>query len=389
MKQRPSIALLIESSNSYARGLLRGIMSYIHEHHPWSIYLPEHGRGNVPVNWLNSWHGDGIIARIENTKIAEAVVNSGVPAVDVSAARLAPSLPWVETDDHAIAVLAAQHLIERGFQHYAFCGDHRFNWSRWREEHFQQSIENVGFDCHIYPHTTGRKKAIPWEREQQRLSEWILQLPKPVGVMACYDIKAQQLLDVCRTINVSVPEEVAIIGVDNDEILCNLSEPPLSSIIPNTHQTGYEAAALLDQIISGHKVSSEAHLIKPLGIATRQSTDIQAIDDKLISDAVRFIRHHACDGINVQDVLKSVPLSRRVLESRFQKIIGRSPHEEIMRIRIDRVKQLLEETDLSLIEIAERTGFQHPEYLNVAFKKQTGITPGVYRRNQKTRDKIH
>lgn len=383
MKQRPSIALLIESSNSYARGLLRGIMSYIHEHQPWSIYLPEHGRGSVPVNWLNSWHGDGIIARIENAKIAEAVVNCGVPAVDVSAARLAPSLPWVETDDHTIAMLAAQHLIERGFQHYAFCGDHRFNWSRWREEHFRQPIENAGFDCHEYPQTMGRKKTIPWEVEQQRLSEWIRQLPKPVGIMACYDIKAQQLLDVCRTINVSVPEEVAIIGVDNDEILCNLSEPPLSSIIPNTQQTGYEAAALLDQMISGHSVSSEAHLIKPLGIAARQSTDVQAIDDKLISDAVRFIRHHACDGINVRDILKSVPLSRRVLESRFQKFIGRSPHEEIMRIRLDRVKRLLEETDLSLSQIAERTGFQHPEYLNVAFKKQTNITPGTYRRKQK------
>ncbi|MCA9017560.1 MAG: substrate-binding domain-containing protein [Planctomycetaceae bacterium] len=201
--------------------------------------------------------------------------------------------------------------------------------------------------------------------------------------MACYDIKAQQLLDVCRTINVSVPEEVAIIGVDNDEILCNLSEPPLSSVIPNTRLTGYEAAALLDRMIAGQTVSSEAHLIKPLGIETRQSTDIQAIDDKFISDAVRFIRQHACDGINVRDVLMSVPLSRRILENRFQKFIGRSPHEEIMRIRLDRVKQLLEETDLSLIEIAERTGFRHPEYLNVAFKKQTGTTPGSFRRKQK------
>ncbi|WP_417393547.1 XylR family transcriptional regulator [Gimesia sp.] len=383
MKSRPSIALLIESSNSYARGLLRGIMSYIHEHHSWSIYLPEHGRGNVPVSWLNNWHGDGIIARIENTKIAEAVVNAGVPAVDVSAARLAPSLPWVETDDRAIASLAARHLIDRGFQHYAFCGDHLFNWSRWRETHFQECIQATGFRCHTYPQTSGRKQAVPWEVEQKRLADWIRALPKPVGVMACYDIKAQQLLDVCRTINVAVPEEVAIIGVDNDEILCNLSEPPLSSVIPNTRLTGYEAAALLDRMIAGEAVSSEAQLIKPLGIATRQSTDIQAIDDKLISDAVRFIRQQACDGINVQDVLKSVPLSRRVLESRFQKIIGRSPHEEIMRIRLDRVKQLLEETELSLIEIAERTGFRHAEYLNVAFKKQTGTTPGSFRRNQK------
>ncbi|MCA9007909.1 MAG: substrate-binding domain-containing protein, partial [Planctomycetaceae bacterium] len=256
-------------------------------------------------------------------------------------------------------------------------------WSRWREAHFLECIQKAGFDCHTYPQSTSRKQSLPWEVEQNRLAEWIRALPKPVGVMACYDIKAQQLLDVCRTINVSVPEEVAIIGVDNDEILCNLSEPPLSSVIPNTKLTGYEAAALLDRMIAGKKVSSEAQLIKPLGIATRQSTDIQAIDDKLISDAVRLIRQQACDGINVQDVLKSIPLSRRVLESRFQKIIGRSPHEEIMRIRLDRVKQLLEETELSLIEIAERTGFRHAEYLNVAFKKQTGTTPGTYRRNLK------
>src|SRR6185503_8814522 len=156
----------------------------------------------------------------------------------------------------------------------------------------------------------------------------VRKLPKPVGVMAAYDYRGQQLLDACRRLSIDVPDEVAVIAVDNDELLCELSHPPLSSVIPNTHRTGYEAAALLDAMMSGKRVIGETHLIPPIGIATRQSTEVLAIEDRPVARAVHYIRQHACDGINVQDVLKAVPHSRRLLENRFKKLIGRTPHEE-------------------------------------------------------------
>jgi LacI family transcriptional regulator len=377
MARHPKVALLVETSNAYARGLLHGVEGYIREHRPWSIYLAEHGRGDRPPSWLATWKGDGVIARIENKAIARALGGLKLPVVDVSAARLISSLPWVETNDGEIARLAAEHLLERGFKHFGYCGDTRFNWSNWRAERFEQLIRKAGYPCFTYASAkTIRAKG---EGQVDDIGRWLAGLPKPVAVMACYDLRGQQVLDACRRMDLAVPDEVAVIGVDNDELLCDLSSPPLSSVIPNTRRAGYEAAALLDQMMSGRKVGAEAHLIEPIGVAARQSSDVLAIDDRNIARAVRYIREHACDGINVEDVLSAVPLSRRLFENRFKKLIGRTPHEEIIRVQLNRVKQLLSETELSLAEIAERTGFEHVEYLSVVFKKKVGIPPSQFR----------
>jgi LacI family transcriptional regulator len=371
--------LLIETSNAYARGLLHGIRTYIREHRSWSIYIGEQRRGGPVPTWLKKWSGDGIIARIESAAIAEAVLASGLPAVDVSAARYVPDLLYVETDDAEIARLAAEHLLQRGFRHFGYCGDPRFNWSNWREQHFHQWIGQAGFDCRIYRPTCKRSGPAPWEQEREEIGTWLLSLPKPVGVMACYDIRGREVLDICRQRGISVPDEVAVISVDNDELICDLADPPLSSVIPDVLQTGYEAARLLDLLMAGRTELPLAHLIKPLGIATRNSTDVLATDDIDISGAVRFIRAHAIEGIKVDDVLRAVPLSRRVLESRFEKLLGRSPHEEITRIQIERVKELLTETDLSLPAIAHRAGYKHVEYMSVVFKRETGLPPSLFR----------
>ncbi len=371
MRRRKAVALLIETSNAYARGILSGIMAYVRQHKPWSIYLPELGRGDIPPQWLSRWNGDGIIARIETREIARAVARTRLPVVDVSAGRYIKTLPWVETDDEAIARAAVDHLLERGFRRLAYCGEPRFNWSRGRSEQFRRLVAKAGAECHVY------EAASPTDRRD--LAAWVLSLPKPVGVMACYDIKAQQLLDVCRELGVAVPEEVAVLGVDNDPLLCSLTTPPLSSVIPNTHRTGYEAAALLERLMGGDRVAPSAHLIPPIGVETRQSTDVLAIGDRDIAGAVRFIREHACDGATIADLLKVVPLSRRVLEARYRKATGRTPHEDLVRFRIDRVKQLLAETDHSLERIAALAGFDHPEYMSVAFKRETMQTPGAFR----------
>jgi LacI family transcriptional regulator len=377
LKSATKVALLIETSNAYARGLLGGIVGFIREHRPWSIYLSEHTRGDKAPSWLSSWDGSGIIARIENPAIAEALRPLDIPMVDVSAARLIPSLPWFETDDGAIAHLAAEHLLERGFTNFGYAGDNRFNWSKWREEHFVNCIRAAGHSCSVYPGT--RKSGRGGDEETDQLAEWIRALPKPAGVMACYDFRGQQVLDACRRTGVAVPDEVSVIGVDNDELLCELASPPLSSVIPNTYRTGYEAAALLDEMIAGRKYKGEAHLIAPLGVSTRQSTDVLAIHDRNVARALHYIRNNACNGINVQDVIKAVPQSRRLMEKRFVKFIGRTPHQEIIRVQLERVKQLLTQTDLPLEEIAERAGFAHVEYLSVAFKRETGMPPSKFR----------
>ena len=374
--RRRKVALLVETSNAYGRGLVHGVVNYVREHRPWSFQMMEQGRGDDPPAWLAGWDGDGIIARIETPRIARAVVKSGLPVVDLSAARLVSTLPWVETDDAAIARLAADHLVERGFKHFGYCGDSRFNWSLWREGHFAEQIRKAGYHCHTFK---GDSAVTDLAGRGRELADWLRGLPKPVGIMACYDRRGQEVLDACRNAALTVPDEVAVVGVDNDELLCELAAPPLSSVIPNTHRTGYEAAALLDRMMSGAKVAAKAYLIAPIGVAARQSTDVLAIDDRDVAGALRFIREHACEGINVADLMRVVPLSRRVLEQRFQRLLGRTPHEEILHVRLNRVQRLLAETDLPLYLIAERAGFEHVEYLSVVFKREVGKTPREFR----------
>ena len=378
--RRREVALLIETSNGYARGLLNGITAYIREHESWSVYLGEHGRGDDPPKWLRRWRGDGVIARIENERIASAVVDSGLPAVDVSAARKVAELPWVETDDRAIAEAGAQHLLQRNFRNLAFCGDDRFNWSRWRGEHFQRVAAEAAVPCWVYrPSRAARRD---WDATEDDIGRWLLSLPRPLGVMASYDIRARHVLDACRRVGLAVPDEVAVVGVDNDAFLCDLTDPPLSSVAPDTRRTGYEAAALLDRLMSGReRQRGQAIFVQPLGVVTRRSTDVLALGDPEVSAAVRFIREHACDGISVKDLLDEIPMSRRVLESRFRRLLGHTPHDEIARVRFERVRQLLRETTLPLTEIARRSGFRTAEYLATAFRREFGMSPDGYRKS--------
>ena len=274
LKAPVKVALLVETSNAYARGLLRGIVSYIREHRLWSLYLSEHNRGDKPPRWLAHWKGHGINARVENVAIAEALRPVSVPVVDVSAARLIPSLPWFETDDGAIAHLAADHLLERGFNYFAYAGDGQFNWSKWRCEHFQNCIRAAGKECFIYQ--PGKGSALDDEEQLQHLGSWIKELPKPVGVMACYDFRGHQVLDACRRIGVAVPDEVAVIGVDNDDLLCELSW----RVVEATRFRAFERRH------SGWRQSADAG--RPLGMA-QISTDGHSDQSKFCSRRSRVL----------------------------------------------------------------------------------------------------
>lgn len=376
-RRRQNVALLIESSNRYARELLHGIHAYVRERFSWSIQLTEQGRGQLPAHWMKNWSGDGIIARVENAQIAEAVREKGVPTINVSATSLLPGSVSVISDSRSATQLALEHLQERGLKHFAFCGDARFGWAETHGQNFESHAARIGADCSIFPVRPDDLQNV--DRERKRLADWLKKLPKPVGVMACYDIRAQQVLELCRELGLQVPEQVAVIGWHNDELLCELCDPPLSSVIPNARRAGYEAAVLLDDLMAGRFIEPGTRLIAPLGVATRQSTDVVAVHDPHVATAVRFIRDHACDGITVNDVVQAAGTSRTLLERNYKKALGSTIHDFILNTRIDRVKRLLTETELSLKVIAERTGFEHPEYLSVAFRKRTGISARDFR----------
>jgi LacI family transcriptional regulator len=386
----PRVAVVIEASNAYARGLLAGIHRHVREHEPWTVFLPEHGRGAPPLEQLAGWHGDGVIARVETPAIAAVLSRVSkkqtIPIIDVSAARLLPTVPYVETDDEAIGRLAADHFAERDFRHYGFVGDPRFRWSENRCRAFTAAVNLRGHAVDVFPDATGRRGR-PYAKtsgdppdDDEMIEEWLRGLPKPVGVFACYDIRGRQVLEACRRAGIEVPDHVAVLGVDNDELLCGLASPPLSSIIPDAAGAGRLAASLLERLMQRERLGREEWLLPPLGIATRQSTDVLAIDDDLVVAAVRTIRDHACRGIRVADVVASLKTSRRVLEHRFVRRIGHTPHEEIARVQFRRVEQLLRETDLPLATIAARCGFQHPEYMTVAFTRRYGLPPSRWRK---------
>jgi LacI family transcriptional regulator, galactose operon repressor len=390
--RRPRVALLIESSRAYGRGLLLGVARYVREHGRWSIFLQERSLGDFSPGWLQDWKGDGIIARVENRPMAEAIVGLGLPAVDLR--YLLPNLemPSIRTDDDAVARIGSEHLLERGFRHFAFCGFDGADYSDDRRDSFAERIAAAGFRCHTFadpqrPHTATTLEYEEYGlKYENRVASWLKELPKPIGLMACNDIRGQQVLNACRAIGMTVPDEVAVVGVDNDEVLCELSDPPMSSVVPNTERIGYEAAALLDRMMAGRKGPRRPIFIEPIGIATRRSTEVLAVEDRHIAAAVRFIREHACENIDVSDVLKAVPLSRSTLERRFAKALGRSPKDEILRVRLSRAKQLLAETDFSLAMVAEEIGLEHSEYLSAIFKKKTGQTPGQFRAHSRIAD---
>ena len=370
------IALLFEANNSYARTLLVGIGEYILSHGPWQVHYVELGANDRPPAWLARWDGDGVIVRGENRRIAAVVSKLHCPIVDLTPSRLVPRAPWVKTDDRAVAELAAQHLLERGFRHFAFCGNPPFRWSQRRGEHFRRAVQPVAASCAWYE---PRRKSADGDTEIDAIGAWLAELPRPTAVFACYDNRGQQVLEACRRIGVAVPEEITVLGADNDEVLCTLSPPPLSSVILNARRVGWEAAALLARMLGGTKFGAEEHLIPPLGVATRQSTDVLSVPDAKIAHALRFIREHACEGIRVSDVVRHCPMARRALESRFRKLLGRTPRQEILRVQLNRVKELLVGTPLPIWDIADRTGFA-PEYLSVVFRQVVGCSPREFRK---------
>jgi LacI family transcriptional regulator len=374
------VALLIETSGSYGRGVLRGVAKYNREHARWSTYFHPHGLGDAPPPWMTHWKGDGILARIDTPEIAELLQKSGVPVVNLRSTLRNLPFPYVGSDHTAIAKLAAEHLLERGLKEFAFSGKppgvHPGLDERGRI--FKRIVEATGGPCHVLAES-GSKGPHSWEAEQERLAHWIASLPKPVGVMACNDEQGLAVLDAARRCGAAVPDEVAVIGVDNDEYLCHLSIPPLTSVDVNAEQIGYEAAALLDRMMQGRKPPTKPQQLAPRGVVVRLSTDVVASSDVEVNRAIRFIREHPISGLKVGDVLAHMRMSRASLQQRMKQAVGRTIHEEIERVRLDRVKELLLIPDLTIKQVARQTGFSSVQYLTRVMRAAMGETPAKYR----------
>jgi LacI family transcriptional regulator len=366
-RSRPHVALIIESSIEYGRGVLRGIARWLREHGPWSIFLEQRELGAALPDWIREWDGDGIITRSDDPRIVKA----GLPTVGLyDRAEDKLRLPMILNDNLAVGRMAARHLADRGFRHLAYYG---VRGERWSELRLQGATEAAKGSLAV--HRSGGK----WEASQERLQAWIAGLPRPLGLIAANDIHGLRALDACRRAGLAVPEQVAVVGADDDAEVCELSDPPLSSVTFHPERVGYEAAALLDRLMAGRAGPSEPLLVPPLGVSTRQSSDILAIDDADVAKAIHYIRRHAFEGITMADVLREVPLSRRALEHRFRRRLGRTPKEEIQRLRFEQAKSLLDSTELPVARISDRLGFHQPSYLSAVFKKETGLSPAKYR----------
>jgi len=382
MPEARRVALVVETSRAFGRGLIRGVAQYSREHGPWAIDFTPHGLDAPPPGGLRGWRGDGVLARIEDRRMADAVRRTGAPVVELRGMLPDLRFPHIGVDNRAVVEVALEHLLARGLRRFGFLGYARGAYLRMDERHdfFVAVMRERHLPYSVFEDWPPPKRPHSWEQEQGHIARWVHSLPKPVGIIACSDDCGLRVLDACRRAAVSVPEQAAVIGVDNDEYLCMLSVPPLSSVDILPQHIGYQAAALLDRMMSGQAPAELRIRTAPGPVVVRQSTDVLATQDPQAVAAVKFIRAHACQRIKVADVAGHVGLSPAALEGRVRGAIGRTVYQEIQRVQIEQVKELLGDSDLTIKQIARRCGFKYTQYMSRVFRAATGRTLTEYRR---------
>jgi len=377
----PRIALLVGTWNEYGRGIIEGVWQYAEQHGPWFLEMdPSEPDENVDLP--RGWSGDGMIAGIQTRRLEGKLKALGIPVVNVSGSRRSGDhFPRVTSDADAVVRMAVGHLRGKGLRHIAFCGEPQRPFIDFWSEAYRAVMAAEEMDAVIYQPSRriGAKAGI--EARQNDRRRWIESLPKPVGIIGWATGICRQLAMACEAGGCQVPEDVAIISLETEDLLGKVVHPPISGVDIPVKRIGYEAAAQLDRLMRGEAALPHETRLMPLGVTTRQSSDLIACDDPQVRQAMRFIRDHAHQGIDVRDVLKVVPMARRSLERRFQAIIGRSPAEEIRRTKIEKVRRLLDTTDISIPDIAAACGFNYVEHMIPVFRKYHGCTPSRYRKN--------
>ena len=391
MVDSTKVALLVETSRGYGRGLLRGIMKYSRLHGPWQFHLTP-GDFEQIVPRMKDWKGHGIIARVIHQKTANLLLKTGLPfvALDLPETiadtfrRKGVRFAELTSDSEGATQMASEHLIDKQFQHFAFVGYHDQIWSEKRETIFCNRMLQRGYNPHLYRAPIRQGIPLRWEKEEPILARWLETLPKPIGLLACNDQRGREVLEACNLAGISVPEEVSVIGIDNDELLCELSFPPLSSVALNAVQGGYLAAQALHEMIQRKPLTHKKIIVSLLHIVERRSTELVAIDDSDVATALQFIHTQSSAILTVDNVVESTCVSRRILEIRFRKLLGSTILQEIRKVRIERSKRLLLETDYSIEKIAETVGFATGSYFVQFFCNTTGMTPAKFRKITRT-----
>lgn len=361
------IALAFDMAWGYYRGLLRGVMDYAKPGRPWvfRMYAPPH---TLAFTRRDRWEPHAAIVPVHNLETARALRRWKRPAINVVHSVRAPSLPRVGVQDEAAGALAARHLLDRGFRYFGFAGNGSL-YSSLRHAGFAAELKTHGLACAIAP--------VGGERERTR---WLLELPRPAGVFCCTDGLCWNVAELCASLHIRVPEDLALLGMDNDEFQCALAHPPLSSVGNPARRIGFEAARMLDRLLHDGRPPAHPVLLPPLPVAARHSTDVLAMEDTDLTAAVRYINAHAERPLAVREILRAIPVSRRTLELKFRSVLGRSPLQEIQRVRIERARRLLLETDLQMPEVARRCGFGGAIQFSTTFKKVTGHPPSWVRK---------
>jgi LacI family transcriptional regulator len=376
MAGQERIALFVWSAGHYCQNVLHGVSAFARPRKPWLFRIapPE----MAALSFIKAWRPTGIIAFLGDLRFARAVERLGLPTVDVSNACGDVKVPRVGVDDVAVGALAAEYLLNNGFRHFGYVGNPADRFSVEREQGFRDALAKAGQRCESYHERTVNLPRGTWIPKAE-LREWMLKRPKPSAVLCANDARGWELAELCADTGVAVPEELAVVGVDDDPLFCGLSYPPLSSVATPAFQIGYEAAALLERILAGQRPPRRPMLFPPVRVVVRRSSELIAVADSDVAQALRFIRANAHRPLGVEDLLGEVQISRRMLELKFRAALQRTPAEELQRVRLQSAKELLSTTDVPIADVALKAGFSGSKQLAESFRRVLKTTPREYR----------
>ncbi|MDO4574718.1 MAG: DNA-binding transcriptional regulator [Planctomycetia bacterium] len=378
MKTR-KIALIFEMYNMLGCGMLHGITKYISEHRHWDTQHIELTFESTLPPWLSRWKGDGIIVRDKFGTCCPHALKTGAKVVDLSIVRT-PEAGTIFFDTDLLIQMAIDYFHERFYRNLAYVGIRNLPFTQERAEIFLRKTNGEG---HLFEMDFDENNDYSRVNDA-KLTEWLRSLPKPVGILGCYDSIASKVVETCRKKNLDVPESIAVLGVNNDNTYCYLADPPLSSIVPNAFEIGYRTCELLEAMMNGEEYPAERLSVQPMGVITRRSTDTLALDDPLLVRAIQTIRKSRDLDLTVSDVARMTGMSKRTLERRFRQTLHYSPLDEINRVRFQRSCVLLKNTRLTIDAITKRVGFRSKSYFFAEFQNRFGMTPGEFRRRMVT-----
>ncbi len=375
------ILILIDYSSEFSRRLLRGLIQYSKDHGPWLFYrLPTYyktmyGKEGI-VEWAKSWKADAILAKWdhEGTNLLSTL---NIPVVLQNFKSRSPYFSNLTGDYYGTGEMAAKFFIKRRFRNFAFYGNKDVIWSQERAEGFRSEVEKVGGNYYYFEsEDLGGKE---WSSKHIEMDEWLLSLPKPVGLFACDDDFALRISQICRINSIKIPEEISLLGVDNDDLICNLSDPPISSIVTDVEKGGYETGRLIDRMLKEEINEPFDIIVKPARIELRKSTEKYDISNDYISEVVNYIEDNFTKEINIESLTELVPLSRRNLEVKFKEEMGTTIYQFILNCRIDYFADLLISSERTLYDMALESGFNDCKNISRIFKKHKGYTPVEYK----------